>query len=769
MARTPGIAQLRVGGIGGRRVLLEWAAVALVTTALTAWLSFGAAAERANNAVYDFMAGLKQHPVNDAIAVVVIDDRSIAALGRWPWPRTQHAQLIDQVSEAGAAAVAYDILFTEPDPASDAQLAAAMARAGNVYLPLLIEQSGSAAEPFRVIRPVAGLRDSAAGLGQVLLTPDRDSVLRRLPLYVGIEGQVWPHLMRAMLESSNGIAPPPADAPGVGLMEITPLNYVGPPGQFRTMSFVDVLRGEIPRQFLEGKYVLVGVVAEGLGDVYATPVTIGGELRPGLDVQANLLNSLLSGDVLRTVSPAALTLLSLLPLWALLIAFLRLTPGQNMALGLALGAGAAAGSATAFLLADVWITPVPAIASLALAYPVWSWRRLAAASAFLQSELDKFDAETPRTTAGAASGDLVSRQTARLRRAMRQLRDFERFIADVLRSLPDATVVTDEDGRVLLFNDKARALFGDVLSVGADIQMLFSAIGQLSWTRVISADDANDFEILTPNGLVLKVDQARLSDADDGVAGRIVRFADMSAMRAAERHRERTLQLLTHDMRAPQVSILTVLQNAQAIADADGDTVRLIEDCARHTLNLADGFVHLTRAESQLLQPSVLDLGQLLTDAADMLWPQASSKQLTIRTPDETEEFLVAGDRALITRAFTNLLHNAIQHSPARSVILCTLESAVEAGLPAYVCKIRDQGPGLSPEAQKHILAPFAHGGVSEAGTGLGLAFVRTVMDRHGGAVRYEAGEGGGATMVLVFPQAVEHGPLQLGGAAPLS
>jgi signal transduction histidine kinase len=466
---------------------------------------------------------------------------------------------------------------------------------------------------------------------------------------------------------------------------------------------------------------------------------------------ANLLHGLLSQDTLKP-APRLLTIVfALVPLWILMGGFLWLRPSANMLLGLALAVAAIAVSAVAFIGFDLWIAPAAAIVSLALASPIWSWRRLAAASAFLQSELDRFarEGQGPAATPYAA-GDVVSRQTETLRRAMRQLRDFERFTADVLRSLPDAMLVLDENGRVLRFNDKAAALFGG-LELGDDIEARFQSLGELTWRRFVS-DDAKSNEIVTPAGQVLKVDCVRITDGDDKFAGYIMGLADVTAIRSTERQRERALQLLTHDMRAPQASILTMLQDPRALDDSDA--VRRIAAAARRTLDLADAYVQLARAESQPIQPELVDLSQMLLDAADMLWPQASSKDLAITTPTGEEEFLVHGDRTLITRALINLLDNAIKHSPRHSVIVCTLESRLEHQ-PVCICTIQDQGPGLSPEARERLFQPFGHGGSNVEGSGLGLAFVRTVMERHNGRVQYKPGGAGGAILVLTFPQAI--------------
>lgn len=751
-------------GLTGRRALIEWGLVAAVTALLVGWLALSPAADRADNLVYDGLIRLQDGPADPSIVIIAIDDRSLNALGRWPWTRTVHAALIDRLTQAQPRAVAYDVLFTEPE-AGDAALAAALARARDVHLPLLVEAPGQNGAAWQVSEPASDLARAAASLGHVNMIVDGDGVIRRVPLYMQAGAHRWPQLVLPLAETAR-VAPPaprPDADSGEALIAASPeaIAYRGPPGRFRTLSFVDVLNGEVPADFLKEKLVLVGATAPGIGDRYATPAAPHGELSPGVEIQAALLQSLLEGGGPRTLSPPWVLGLSLLPLALLIGGFLVLRPLANMVLGAGLIVLTLGLSAVAFLMAGLWFPPAAAIAGLATAYPFWSWRRLAAASAYMQSEVEAFQREAaPIPIAGLTPaviaprhGDVVAKQVDTLRAALKQLRDLDRFIADALRSLPDATVVAAPDGRVLVANDRAHVLFGAALDPEAGLGDLFLTLGEPSWRRFI-ADETNDLgDILAPGGQVLKVAAAPLTDAEGRPVGHIVRFADMTGFRVAERQREQALQLLSHDMRAPQVSILTLLEGRQDRADPAFE--RRIGDYARQTLDLAEGYVQLARAESQPYRSLVLDLGQVLMDAADTLWPQASAKGVTIQTPDSEEEHLVQGDPALLRRLLTNLLDNALKYGPAGGVITCTLEGGEEDGRPTLIVRISDQGPGLSEEAQRRLFQPFGHGDADARGSGLGLAFVRTVARRHGGQVIYEAGLVG-ATFVLTLPRYIE-------------
>ncbi|MND51708.1 Alkaline phosphatase synthesis sensor protein PhoR [compost metagenome] len=744
----------------GRRALIEWGLVVALTALVVGWLALGSAADRADNLAYDALIRLQDGPADEAVVIVAIDDRSLQTLGRWPWPRAIHADLIDRLTQAGPRAVAYDVLFTEPE-AGDPALAAALARAKNVYLPLLVDAPGEDGAPWRVGEPAAPLTQAAAGLGHVNLTVDGDGVVRRLPLYMQGGDQVWPQLILPLAQTR--VAPPSPDPDTASpdaliAARSEAIAYRGPPGRFRTLSFTDVLSGEVPTAFLKDKLVLVGATAPGLGDRYATPAAPQGELSPGVEIQAALLQTLLEGGGPRTLSAAWVLALSLAPLALLVGGFLFLRPFANMVLGAGLILLTLVASLTAFLTANLWFPPTAAVAGLALAYPFWSWRRLAAASAYMQSEVETFERDAPSlpgTTLASfrPQGDVVSKQVDTLRAALKQLRDLDRFISDALRSLPDATVVADPTGRVLLSNDRARDLFGPELDGQADLAALFQSLGEPSWRRFLMAEDADPGDIQTSGGRTMKVAAAALTDASGQPIGHIVRFADMTLFRVAERQREQALQLLSHDMRAPQVSILTLLEGSQSRTDPAFE--RRIGDYARQTLDLAEGYVQLARAESQPYRAVVLDLGQVLMDAADTLWPQASARGVTIQTPTGEDEYLVEGDPALLRRLLTNLLDNALKYGPAKGVIACTLDVEAPDDGDLCVVRIRDQGPGLSAEAARRLFQPFGHGDADHRGAGLGLAFVRTVAERHGGHIRYEAGAVG-ATFVLTLPRVIE-------------
>ena len=244
------------------------------------------------------------------------------------------------------------------------------------------------------------------------------------------------------------------------------------------------------------------------------------------------------------------------------------------------------------------------------------------------------------------------------------------------------------------------------------------------------------------------------------VTGWIAGLVNVSALHAAERQREDALRLLSHDMRSPQASILALVEIEHARTHHEpGATSELLERIARYSrraLTLADDFVRLARAESQTYVLEPLSLSELAIDASDEVWPQAHAKHIHLETESDREDGCwICADRSLMTRALVNILNNAVKYSPPETHITCTI-GAVDS-LPARVqCTIRDQGYGISIDQQSRLFQRFSrfHEGdqPETGGAGLGMAFVKTVVTRHGGAVHVVSAPGKGTEFTVSLP-----------------
>ncbi|HEY0316066.1 MAG TPA: CHASE2 domain-containing protein, partial [Sphingomonas sp.] len=445
-----------------RRLLIEWCAITLMMVAVVVGLSIARGTERIDNAFYDLLIGFRAPPPSDRILLVTIDDQSIAALGRWPWPRDIHVRMLRRLAAARPAAIAYDIFFTEPgQPQGDADLAAAARGAGSVLLPVLFEVPGRDGRTIDVTPPVAPIADAAAGLGQVALLPDDDGTARSAMLAFPVDGRTWPHLMELTYRLAVH-RPSPAfrHAARAGDTAVS-IPFQPVTGAFRSVSFASVLAGEVPAAFLRDHVVLVGATAAGLGDRYRVPLRDGGTM-PGIEIQANLLNALLADRLVHPLAEPVRLAASLLPSLLLLIGFWWLPPNRAFAASGGLIVAALVVPAAMLALGGLWLPPTPMLIGLLMVYPLWGWRRLQATDRAIGEELALFAREpmpVPPSAPLRPRLDPIGGQTERLRASIAWMRDLRSLVVDTIEGVRDPLLVTGLDHQVLLANRPAHALF----------------------------------------------------------------------------------------------------------------------------------------------------------------------------------------------------------------------------------------------------------------------------------------------------------------------
>ena len=834
------------------RFMLEWFAIGCIGLAVALLCAYGKLTERADFVIYDQLLLHRDVPPPANVVIVGIDNRSISQLGRWPWPRAVHAELLRQLARARPQAVIYDVLFTEPAP-GDTELARAMT-ATPTYLPLLLEHQSTNGAPPEVVRPVPPLRAAAAGIGHINVEVDRDGILRSVALFEGTREQLWPQLAVPVYQALRGARAP---LPGKGFGPQTSesaLAALPPAAPIRTqrillpfsrrsndypqVSFDAVLRGEVPPEVFRDKIVIVGATASGMHDRFATPISgTAGELA-GVTIYANVLDALLGSRAIEMASTAATVAASMMPALMLLGALLVLSPLASLLMTVLLAALSIAASAALLYIGQVWLTPMPALVALLLIYPLWNWRRLEVAMSYLGQELEHLANEPhllpqPQEPARRGAGDVLERHITLTKQAAQRQRDMRRFIWDSLNSLPEPILVAAHDGRVLLANAPAHAYFGArALGAGARLPELFGTMrfvhaidadgtaklpDGVCWPDVLVPDNATHaatmmrgLEVEDKSGRHYLLRYARFAGADGKTENWIASLVDVTEMHAAQRQRDELLHLLSHDMRSPQASILALLATERPKAEPAGTAkvFEQVERYARRTLALADDFVQLARAESQTYSLEPLDLAELALDASDEIWPLAKAKHIEVRCtrgggsagnggiPDEVQsgepgddrnpgnrrpgddgegldgqaahagddvlvdgdsKYWVLADGALMTRALINLLSNAVKYSLPHTRIDCVVR--IDPQAPHRVCCIvRDHGYGIAPEQQAHLFERFrrfrAPGQPVSEGVGLGMAFVKTVVERHRGEIAVQSAPGQGTTVTISLPRA---------------
>ena len=500
--------------------------------------------------IYDGYMATWSRPPSDHIVIVAIDEQSLRELGRWPWSRHLHADLIRKLTEAGAKGVAMDIVFAEPsasDPTADTALQMALAANGHVVLPVLSEQTRAGGQLVETL-PLTALTQAAAGIGHVNVELDPDGIARSVYLRAGVGSPYWPTLTLALLTAVDphhwrmfaSLQPKAGAAPSPYLWQrdyriLVP--FAGPPGHFRQFSYEAVLRGAVNPAVFRDKYVLVGATAGGMDDALPTPVS--GLARPmsGVEFNANVFDALERGLLLQPLADSwsllltqVLLLLTLAlyaifpPRWTLLLAGLALL--ITLAVELVLLHGF-----------HRWFPPAVALLTQSLSYPLWSWKRL--------------------------------------REAVRSLFEKEKLAEATLHSIGDAIIVTDTQGAIDYLNPVAETMLGGLFAelrgqtLGA---ILRTGDGQGGYSPVdlvtLCLEKGRSVGLPEPNILVnrqgreytVRASAVPLRDQKDRISGVVVALADTT-----ETHRlsQQMAYQATHDA-------LTGLPNMNLLRDRLG-------------------------------------------------------------------------------------------------------------------------------------------------------------------------------------------------------
>jgi two-component system OmpR family sensor kinase len=204
---------------------------------------------------------------------------------------------------------------------------------------------------------------------------------------------------------------------------------------------------------------------------------------------------------------------------------------------------------------------------------------------------------------------------------------------------------------------------------------------------------------------------------------------------------------ISHELRTPLTSVLANLELLSVMLE--GDERETAESALRSTKRmrrLVADLLLLARTDAgRVSARSPTDLASVVMDAAAELEPISEGHEITV----EAEPAIVEGARDELLRMASNLIANAIRHTPAGTEV----HAAVSVHDGEAELAVTDDGPGVPPELAPHVFERFVRGGGDRAGSsGLGLAIVRAVAEAHGGSVRLETPEGGGARFVVRLP-----------------
>jgi two-component system phosphate regulon sensor histidine kinase PhoR len=355
----------------------------------------------------------------------------------------------------------------------------------------------------------------------------------------------------------------------------------------------------------------------------------------------------------------------------------------------------------------------------------------------------------------------LSAITTRLRDRLDELTEERDRAGQILDALDDGVLLLDGAGRLLVANPAARSWFGlpDDLRPG------------LSTRRVVGVPQVSDLaeqaaeakapvvgtvSLVFPEPRTLTMRAFPL--ADRGPTGRIVvTMTDITQRRRLEVLRRDFVANASHELKTPVAAVRALAETLLTALPDDPDAGRRFAERIGREAERLDALVRdlldLSRVERGTLDVEPVDLVGLAKEVTGGYADRAEERRVKLHT-ELRADVSIRGDRAQLGLLLSNLLDNAIRHTPAKGSICVRLHTTESRA----VLQVADTGEGIPAGELPRVFERFYRVDKARArltgGTGLGLAIVRHVAEAHGGTVRAQSELGEGSTFTVMLPLA---------------
>jgi two-component system phosphate regulon sensor histidine kinase PhoR len=339
----------------------------------------------------------------------------------------------------------------------------------------------------------------------------------------------------------------------------------------------------------------------------------------------------------------------------------------------------------------------------------------------------------------------------------------QQLLNDLIASLPDGAIVLDRDTRVIAFNAAAR-LIAPALARGAAASLALRVPEVVEAVRDVAASREPrrvEFSQRVPIDRWFAAHVHPLGAAPLGMM--LLVFHDLTPVHRAEITRADFIANASHELRTPLAALSgfidTLLGPARDDAEARARFLAIMKAQANRMARLIDDLLSLSRVElTEHMHPETpVDLVPIVRQVVDGLQTLAQDRDVEIKIAQPTDGVTVAGDRDELTRVFENLVENALKYGANGKRVDIDFANALSPdGAAETLVTVRDYGPGIAAEHIPRLTERFYRVDVSqsraEGGTGLGLALVKHILNRHRGKLVIESEAGQGARFTVRIP-----------------
>src|SRR5882672_1259733 len=342
-----------------------------------------------------------------------------------------------------------------------------------------------------------------------------------------------------------------------------------------------------------------------------------------------------------------------------------------------------------------------------------------------------------------------------------------RFVDQSLRSVGDGLLVAGVGGQIVFVNRRSTEILGmkERSLLGSD---LFQRLDQPEKTLAetleeVVVDRATVEREVTlgkssPKHFIVRLSPVCENSSERGaVVGIVASLSDITKQRELQQMKTEIMTLVTHELRTP----LTAIQGmSEVLTQFDVDPARqremhaAIHEEAKRLARMIDDYLNITRLEAgaRALRKVPVRVDAIVERVALLLNPIGANRGIQILCEFEEGLPVIKADPDLLAQAVTNVLGNAIKYSPRSTEVSVT----VRMDTTDVLVEVADRGYGIAPEYVKRIFDKFYRvpraESAEEPGTGLGLTFVREIMESHGGRVTVQSELGRGSTFLLRLP-----------------
>ncbi len=389
----------------------------------------------------------------------------------------------------------------------------------------------------------------------------------------------------------------------------------------------------------------------------------------------------------------------------------------------------------------------------------------------LEKELNALKKENEKLRAKVDNIDqtikaAVAEGTKLLAEENRKIKREKHRINSVLRHVAEGLIIIDNEGKVLVLNPAAEELLG----VNKENKIGQHILEGLKEDQLVSlAKDRQqeiEIELAGPSQetkKTLRASTAVIESEEGETIGMVSVLSDITRQKELERMKEAFVSNVTHDLRAPLISIqkslaLFLESNKDALTGDQKQFLEIASNNASRLTVMVNDLLDVAKLEAGhvRLDYSLVKLDEMVSGVFDMLGAWSNSRGVALKK-EGLESIQFDGDAKLLSQVLTNLVGNAIKFTPEGGSVTIKAEMLEKE----IKISVIDTGCGIPEDSLDRIFAKFEQAKTipvagSPKGTGLGLTIVKEIVQLHGGKIWIESEVGKGSQFIFLLPKEKE-------------